>query len=160
MRRAHATLPGVVLAFIVASTTLGGGRSLPVLLTGAAITAALAVLAVQWIKDRTRLPEDTAIASVLSVAYGLGMVLLSVAQTMPQGGQAGLEKFLLGATAGMLLSEAQLIAGCALLIALAAVLLFKELKLAAFDPGFAKAAGFSVRRLDMRADGAWSWRWW
>jgi manganese/zinc/iron transport system permease protein len=145
----HATLPGVVLAFLIGSWLVGNGRALPLLLAGAAVTAILAVLAVQWIKDHTRLPEDAAIASVLSVAYGIGMVLLSLAQGLPQGGQAGLEKFLLGSTAGMLLGEAQLIAACALGIAIVAALLFKELKLAAFDPEFAEAAGFPVRRLDL-----------
>jgi manganese/zinc/iron transport system permease protein len=145
----HATLPGVVLAFMLGTWLFGAGRSLPLLLTGAAIAAVLAVLAVQWIKDRTRLPEDTAIASVLSVAYGLGMVLLSIAQVMPQGGQAGLEKFLLGATAGMLAGEAQLIAACALAVVLAVAALFKELGLAAFDAEFAAATGHDVRRLDL-----------
>lgn len=145
----HATLPGVVVAFMLGTWLVGDGRALPILLAGAAVAAGLAVLAVQWIKDRTRLPEDTAIASVLSVAYGLGMVLLSVAQVMPQGGQAGLEKFLLGATAGMLASEAQLIAACALLVALVVGALFKELAVAAFDPEFAQATGHDVRRLDL-----------
>ncbi len=145
----HATLPGVVAAFMVGTWLIGSGRSLPLLLTGAAVAAVLAVLAVQWIRDRTRLPEDTAIASVLSVAYGLGMVLLSIAQVMPQGGQAGLEKFLLGATAGMLASEALLIAACALAVALLVAAFFKELGVAAFDPEFAAATGHDMRRLDL-----------
>ena len=145
----HATLPGVVLAFMAGTWLLGSGRSLPLLLAGAAVTAVLAVLAVQWIRDRTRLPEDAAIASVLSVGYGLGMVLLSLAQVMPQGGQAGLEKFLLGATAGMLESEAWLIGLCAAGIALAAAFLFKELGAVAFDPLYAEASGIPVRRLDL-----------
>jgi manganese/zinc/iron transport system permease protein len=145
----HATLPGVVTAFLLGTWLTGSGHALPLLLAGAAVTAVLAVLAVQWIKDRTRLPEDAAIASVLGVAYGLGMVLLSIAQTLPQGGQAGLETFLLGATAGMLQSEALLIAGCAVVVATLAGLLFKELGLVAFDSEFAAASGFGVRRLDL-----------
>ncbi len=58
---------------------------------------------VEWIIRRTRLAEDAAIGAVLSVFFGFGIVLLTVIQTMSSGRQAGLESFLLGSTAGMLL---------------------------------------------------------
>lgn len=93
---AHATLPGVGLAFI-AMTALGlDGRWLPGLLLGSAISAFLGLLTVQWLVSRTRLSEDAAIGAVLSVFFAFGIVLLTVIQTLPSGGQAGLEGFLLG----------------------------------------------------------------
>ena len=99
---AHATLPGVGLAFI-AMTLMGlDGRFLPGLLIGSAATALLGLASVQWLVSRTRLSEDAAIGSVLSVFFGFGIVILTVIQTMSTGGQAGLEGFLLGSTAGML----------------------------------------------------------
>lgn len=145
----HATLPGVVAAYIVGVTLLGVGRSLPLLLVGAALGAWLGILAVTWITERTRLPEDAAIGTVLSTFYGLGLVLLSWVQTMRAGGQAGLEKFLLGNTAGMLRSEAELITVAALLVTGVALAFFKELRLVAFDAEFARAKGWSVARLDL-----------
>ncbi|HET6468859.1 MAG TPA: metal ABC transporter permease [Geminicoccaceae bacterium] len=145
----HATLPGVVLAFMAGVWLLGDGRHLSLLLLGAAASAGLGLLLVQWIRDHTRLPEDAAIATVLSVFYGLGMVLLSIAQTMRTGGQAGLEKFLLGSTAGMLISEAQLIALGALVVAGTALLFFKELGAICFDPDYARARGWNVAALDL-----------
>ncbi len=90
---------------------LGGeGRALPGLLLGAGLTALLGLLAVQGLTRRTRLPEDAAIGAVLSVFYGAGVVILTIIQTMSAGRQAGLEGFLLGATAGMLWTDAVLIA--------------------------------------------------
>jgi manganese/zinc/iron transport system permease protein len=145
----HATLPGVGLGFIVAVTLGLPGRSLPFLLGGAAITAILAGLAIQLIRDRTRLPEDTAIASVLAAFFALGIVLLTVIQTLRTGGQAGLDIYLLGATAGMLQHEAIVLGIFSIVVAAIIALLFKELVLVAFDTEFATAHGFPVRAIDM-----------
>ncbi|MEQ9042164.1 MAG: iron chelate uptake ABC transporter family permease subunit [Silicimonas sp.] len=146
---AHATLPGVGLAFIV-MTLLGlDGRWLPGLLAGSAVTALLGLVAVQWLASRTRLSEDAAIGAILSVFFGFGIVILTVIQTMTTGGQAGLEGFLLGSTAGMLYSDAVLIAvGGALVMALVLVLR-RPMTMVAFDAGFAAASGIRLNRMDL-----------
>jgi manganese/zinc/iron transport system permease protein len=145
----HATLPGIVLAFMVGTSLGWTTRSLPLLLTGAALSGAAGVLAVQLVTRFTRLTEDTAIAAVLSVSFGLGVLLLSYAQGMDAGGQAGLQTFILGQTAGMTRAEAQTIAVLAAGAALAVALLFKEFRLLCFDPGFAQGLGWPVFRLDL-----------
>lgn len=145
----HATLPGIVLAFMVGASLGWTTRSLPLLLTGAALSGAAGVLAVQLVTRFTRLTEDTAIAAVLSVSFGLGVLLLSYAQGMDAGGQAGLQTFILGQTAGMTRAEAQTIAVLAAGAALAVTLLFKEFRLLCFDPGFARGLGWPVFRLDL-----------
>jgi manganese/zinc/iron transport system permease protein len=107
---AHSTLPGVGLAFIAMVIAGGDGRNLGGLLLGSAVSATIGLLLVEWIARRTRLAEDAAIGAVLSVFFGFGIVLLTIIQTMPSGKAAGLESFLLGATAGMLFHEALAIA--------------------------------------------------
>ncbi|WP_057464905.1 metal ABC transporter permease [Pseudovibrio sp. POLY-S9] len=144
----HATLPGVALAFIIAQVYFDSGRSLPVLLFGAALSAGVGVLAVDWIKTHTRLTEDAAIGTVLSTFFAVGMVLLTIIQSMSIAGQAGLEGFLLGATSGMLKSEALTISVAAALVGLAVVLRMKEFSLLCFDESFAAACGYNVRWLD------------
>src|SRR5690606_15990811 len=67
---AHATLPGVGIAFIVMVALGGDGRSLPGLLLGSAVSTGIGLLMVQWIATRTRLAEDAAIGAVLSVFFG------------------------------------------------------------------------------------------
>lgn len=145
----HATLPGVVLAFMAGSALGLSSRNLPLLLAGAAASGALAVWLVHLLSHHTRLTEDTAIAAVLGVSFGLGVVLLSVAQRLPTGGQAGLGTFILGQTAGMTEGEVWTMAGLAALAILASVALFKEFRLICFDPDFARGLGWPVQRLDL-----------
>lgn len=149
----HATLPGVGLAFMAMVALGGDGRALAGLLIGAALSAGLGLLAVQGLTNRTRLGEDAAIGAVLSVFFGAGIVLLTVIQTMQSGQQAGLEGFLLGSTAGMLQSEAMLLAIAAALVIALVWLLHRPLTLAAFDPGYAEATGWRLGLIDLATMG-------
>ena len=150
---AHATLPGIGIAFLV-MTSLGlDGRSLAGLLIGAAASAGFGLLFLQWLTSRTRLGEDAAIGAILSVFFGFGIVLLTVIQSMRTGQQAGLEGFLLGSTAGMLRSDAILLAVSAAIVCALVILLRRPFTILAFDPGFAQATGGHVGRLDLAAMG-------
>lgn len=146
---AHATLPGVGLAYIVMVMLGGEGRSLPGLLLGSALSAGAGLLAVQWLVARTRLAEDAAIGAVLSVFFGFGIVLLTVIQNMSRGYQAGLEGFLLGSTAGMLFQDALLIAAGGALAVAFTFLFRRPMTITAFDPEFAATAGIDIRRMDL-----------
>ncbi|MDQ4060267.1 MAG: metal ABC transporter permease, partial [Pseudomonadota bacterium] len=149
----HATLPGIVLGFLVAAALGLGGRNLPLLLLGAALSGALGVWLVQLLTHHTRLTEDTAIGVVLSVSFGLGVALLSYAQTLSVGGQAGLKTFILGQAAAMSRAEA-LAMGALALAAVGLTLLFeKEFALLCFNPEFAQGLGWPVVRLDLLLSG-------
>jgi manganese/zinc/iron transport system permease protein len=145
----HATLPGLAAAFIIMAMVFGDGRILPGLLAGAAISAALGLFAVDWINHHTRLREDAAIGAVLSVFFGLGIVLLTIIQSLDTGHQAGIAGYLLGSTAGMLRSEAETIAIAAFVVALAVFALRRPFTLVAFDPEYAAVRGVNVRRTDL-----------
>lgn len=145
----HATLPGLVLAFIAMALLWGDGRWIPGLLIGATVSAGLGLLAVEWMARRTRLSEDAAIGAVLSAFFGFGVVLLTVVQSLNTGGQAGLSGFLVGSTASMLRSEAETIAISAALIGLAVFALRRPFTLVAFDPGYAATRGLSLRATDL-----------
>ncbi len=145
----HSTLPGLALAFIVVGLVQGDGRLLPALLLGAAASAALGLWAVQTISAHTRLGEDAAIGAVLSTFFAFGVVLITVIQSMAVTGQSGLTSYLVGATAGMLISEAQLIAACALGLLLAMVVWRRDLLLLCFDADFARTQGLNTWRLDL-----------
>ncbi|MEO9649458.1 MAG: metal ABC transporter permease [Roseobacter sp.] len=145
----HATLPGVGLAFMVMVLMGGDGRNLIGLLAGAAISAGIGLLVVHWLSTRTRLAEDAAIGAVLSVFFGVGIVFLTIIQSMNAGRQAGLEGFLLGSTAGMLRSDALTIALASALTLALVLLLRRPLTLASFDPQFAAATGQDVPKTDL-----------
>ena len=146
---AHATLPGVGLAFMAMVALGGDGRALAGLLAGSALSAWAGLLAVEWMTRRTRLTEDAAIGAVLSVFFGVGVVLLTVIQTMTAGRQAGLEEFLLGATAGMLFRDAAVIAAGGAAAVAATWALRRPMTLVAFDAEYAAATGVDVRRTDL-----------
>jgi manganese/zinc/iron transport system permease protein len=138
---AHATLPGVGIAFLVMVALGGEGRFLPGLLLGAGLSALLGLWGLQSLVRGTRLPEDAAIGIVLSTFYGAGIVLLTYIQGLGAGRQAGLEGFLLGSTAGMLREDVLLIAWGGALVIAALVALRRLLVMVAFDPGYAQVMG-------------------
>ena len=102
----------------------------------------------EWISRRTRLSEDAAIGAILSVFFGMGIVLLTVIQAMSSGRQAGLESFLLGSTAGMLFQDAVVIALGGSLAVLATWVMRRPMTLVAFDAEFAAASGVNVPAVD------------
>ena len=130
----HATLPGVCIAFLLMAFLGGDGRNLTGLLLGSAVSAGVGLWCMNWLTRNTRLAEDAAIGAVLSVFFGFGIVLLTVIQTLGIGRQAGLEGFLLGSTAGMLYSDAVVIAAGGALALLLILLTRRPMTLGAFDP--------------------------
>lgn len=144
----HATLPGIVLAFM-AATLLGlDGRSLPILLAGAAATGLLGMAFITLITRTTKLKDDAALAIVLGVFFGIGVALLSMAGRMPGAQAAGLMGFIYGKTASMLLADAVLIGASGIVACAACGLLFKEFALLCFDEPFARSLGWPALRLD------------
>ncbi|MGB7158447.1 MAG: iron chelate uptake ABC transporter family permease subunit [Tepidisphaeraceae bacterium] len=145
----HATLPGIGLAFIIATGLGINAKSLPVLLTGAVVTGVAGVLCILLIRNFTRIKEDAALGIVLSTFFGLGVAVLGVIQKMRTGSAAGLESFIYGKTASMLSSDAWLIGSAALVVAVLCALLFKEFTLLCFDGAFARTEGWPVALLDL-----------
>ncbi|GIV89952.1 MAG: zinc ABC transporter permease [Chloroflexus sp.] len=140
----HAALPGIALAFL-----LTGQRDPLILLIGAAIAASVAALWLLAIVRTTPIKDDAALALVLAVFFGFGMVLLSYLQRQPTTAQAGLKSFLFGQAAALV--ERDLWAMLALGgPALAFIIIFwPHVKLISFDPDFARSLGLPVRRFEI-----------
>lgn len=149
----HAMLPGVVIAFLVFAS-VGLGKSLPILLCGAAIMAIVAMGAVMGLRRLTALGDDAIMAIILGSFFGLGALLLGVAIQSPTGNQAGLESFIYGKAASMTRADLWLIIGGAVAVLGVVAVLFKELRLLCFDEAFAGSIGRSVSALDALLLGA------
>lgn len=140
----HAALPGVVLIFI-----LTGQKSPAVLMLGAALACGAGVLLILAITRHTRLREDASMGIILSVFFGFGLMWLTWLQRSGTAGQAGLNSFLFGQAATLLMSDVivmSLFGGVALLVL---VLFWKEFKLLSFDRDFGAGLGFPMQRLDI-----------
>ncbi len=145
----HATLPGIVIAFLAGHWLTGEGRTFWLLLAGATLSAALGLWLVNRIRTGTRLEEDAAIGIVLSTFFAAGIVLLTLVQSLNLPQQAGLSGYLLGSTAGMLRAEAEAIAMLAAGVVVLVFLLRNVLFVVAFDENYAAARGLDIARIDM-----------
>ncbi len=147
---AHASLPGVALAFIFLEVVSPGtGRSLTGLLAGAVVAGFLGILSTVAIRRYTRIKEDAALAIVLSVFFGLGIALFTVVQNLPTGNAAGLHHFIYGKAASMVADHVRFIAAASAVVLALCVLFFKEFTVLCFDDQYAATQGWPVLRLDV-----------
>ena len=144
----HATLPGITAAFLIASALGFNARSLPILLLGATISGILGVALIHAILSHTRLREDAAIGIVLSVFFGIGVVLLSVIQSTATSSAAGLNHFIYGQTAAMLTNDAIIMGTIAFVSIAIALLVMKEITIVCFNESFAKVTGIHTGFID------------
>ncbi|NHN30064.1 metal ABC transporter permease [Paenibacillus agricola] len=139
----HAALPGICITFM-----LTGSKSIFLFLIGAAVAGIVATFGIGYITRNSRIKQDSALAIVLSVFFGIGIVLLTQIQHSGSGNQSGLDKFLFGQAASMVQSDVIIISVISILLIGICTLLFKEFKLVSFDPGFARGMGFPVPFLE------------
>jgi manganese/iron transport system permease protein len=128
----HAVLPGVVLAYIV-GIPLGIGAF------AAGMTCALSV---GYLKENSRIKEDTVMGVVFAGLFGLGIVLYTSIQT-----DVHLDHILFGDILGV--SQGDLIQTGLIALFVTAIVLAKwrDLLLFTFDPQQAGAIGLPVRWL-------------
>ncbi len=141
---AHAALPGICLAFM-----LTGLRTPLVLMAGAAITGWAGTLLIIKVVQETRISEDSALGIVLSVFFGLGIVLLTHIQHSNNANQAGLDRYLFGQAATLVQSHVVTMAILGGVALLCVGLLYKEFKILSFDPEFAASIGYPVGKLNI-----------
>lgn len=140
---AHAALPGICIAFM-----LTGVKSVGYFMLGAIVAGMIATLGISFITRHSRIKPDAAMGIVLSLFFGIGIVLLTQIQHSSYGNQSGLDKFLFGQAASMTANDVYTMAGVAIALVVLCALLFKEFKLISFDSGYARGLGFSVATLE------------
>ncbi|GAA4126420.1 metal ABC transporter permease [Aminobacter aganoensis] len=128
----HAVLPGVVLAYIA-------GIPLAIGAFAAGMTCALAT---GYLKQNSRIKEDTVMGIVFSGMFGLGIVLYTKIQT-----DVHLDHILFGDMLGVSWSDVGQTAVIALIATGAIGIFRRDLLLHAFDPQHAQAIGLPVRLL-------------
>lgn len=140
----HSALPGVVMAFI-----LLGNKNTEFLLLGALVSGLLATLSITAIVRHTRVKFDSALALVMSVFFGLGLVLLTYVQKIPNSNQAGLKRFIFGQASTLLQRDIIVMIICGFVLLALVLVFWKEFKLFTFDSDFAQSLGFSAKNLNL-----------
>jgi len=86
---------------------------------------------------------------ILAVFYGLGIMLLTIANRSFGGNQSGLDSFIYGQAASMVKSDVMTMLVLAFVVLLVVFLAYKEWKIFLFDPQFAKGIGLSIRGMSI-----------
>lgn len=140
----HAALPGIVLAFLLTRS-----KEPIVLMLGAIAAGLTGTLLLIRIVGSTRIKYDSALGFILSVFFGLGLMLLTFVQRLPDASQAGLDKFLFGQAATLLQRDVVTMLVLGSIVFVLVAIFWKEFKLLTFDPEYASSLGFPVRGLDI-----------
>lgn len=142
----HAVLPGLAIAFLVT----GDRASLP-MFVGAAATGVLTAFFTQWIHRFASVDQGAAMGVVFTTLFAIGLVIIVRAADHvdldPGCVLYGAIEFTPLDTVRVgtwAVPRAALVNGAVLLVNIAVIaLLFKELRLSAFDPELAATLGFS-----------------
>ena len=140
----HAALPGIVLAYLFT-----GEKSSFVLLSGAIVCGILGSYFVNDIVKNSRLKTDTALGIILSVFFGIGMMLLTYAQSLEDANQAGLDKYLFGQASTLMQKDVLLMLGFLIPSLLLVFTFWKEIKIFLFDAEYAQTLDIPVRKINL-----------
>ncbi len=140
----HAALPGIAIAFL-----LTGAKNSNILLLGALISGLIGTFWIRGIIKKTHLKSDTALGLILSLFFGFGMLLLTFIQKQPNANQAGLDKYLFGQAATLLISDVWLMAIVTSACLIVLLLFWKEFKILLFDADYTKTLGFNTKFIDI-----------
>ncbi|NRB75289.1 MAG: metal ABC transporter permease [Verrucomicrobiales bacterium] len=146
----HAVLPGLAIAFIITGTR----ASVPMFI-GAAAAGVLTAVFTQWISKLGNVDRGAAMGIVFTTLFAVGLLLIRQAADNvdidPDCVLHGSIEFTpldTVAIGNLFIPRAAIVNGSVLLLNLAIIIvLFKELKLSAFDPDLADTLGFSSRFL-------------
>jgi len=140
----HSVLPGICAAFLFSGT-----KNVPLLIVGAFISGWLAIVIIDFITRNSKIKKDAAISVVLTVFFGLGIVLLTYIQHNGYASQSGLESFIFGNAAALIGNDVIVFSIIAIILVLTVLAFFKEFTITAFDEPFAKTIGLPVGKLEL-----------
>ncbi|MGO2111918.1 MAG: metal ABC transporter permease [Pseudoclavibacter sp.] len=145
----HAALPGTLVAFLCAVVVFGvDGRNMLGLVIGAVVTGTLAALAANGIARVSKIRIDTAMAVVLTITFGAGMLLLRIIANGSFPGKGGIQDYLFGNASVITVNDlltSVAVGGVAIAIMLVC---WKEFALRTFDPDHASVLGLGGRLVD------------
>ena len=139
----HSILPGICLAFIISGT-----KNSIFLTLGAFTTGWISLFLINIIHKKSKIKEDAAIAIILSIFFGTGVVLLTIIQQSGNPNQVGLHSFLFGKAASLLKKDIIIFIFISIAIVFSIIIFFNELFIITFDRNFAISIGMPIKHLE------------
>lgn len=139
----HATYPGVVLSVVFAALFFpySDDGAAWLILLGAFLSGLLGLSVIGHLEKRLKISSDAALCFVLSIFFGVGVLIASRLQVTHALWFRQIQIYLFGQAATMVDSHIFLYGALAFGVLLAIVLLFRYLEILYFDPEFAKTLG-------------------
>jgi manganese/zinc/iron transport system permease protein len=146
----HAAYPGVVLAVLSMAIFFPLASDLLALaiLIGAFLTSLLGLWAIEKMVRRFRVKNDAALCFVLSVFFGVGVLIASRLQFTHALWYKTVQIFLYGQAATMTDIHILIYALLALLLSSVLILLYRQIEMVIFDRDFSKTTGVAVSLVD------------
>lgn len=149
----HASYPGVILGAILAASSVdvySDHYSLSILsVSGAFLFALLGYYLIHFLETRWRIRSDSALCFVLSLFFGVGILLASYIQFSHSAIYKQSLSYLYGQAATMNDKHIALYGVLSLLVSGMILMFYKEIKVLTFDRDYAHAIGLKVHLVDM-----------
>jgi manganese/zinc/iron transport system permease protein len=139
---AHSMLPGIAMAFM-----LTGVKDPIYLLIGAIISGWVSIYLMDYITNNSKVKADASLAIILTVFFGLGMMLLVSIQHTDIADKSGLDHYIFGKAAAMTDKDAYIFGTISIIIMALIALFYKELKLLCFNAEFSTVLGLPNKTL-------------
>lgn len=130
----HGVLPGVAIAYVL---------GLPIAV-GAFVSGLLCVWGIGWVKQQTRVKEDTVIGVLFTGFFAVGLILLSRIES-----DVHLMHILFGSLLGITFEDLKQLLGIAGLVLAVVLIKQRDLRLFCFDVDYAKSIGLNTTILHL-----------
>lgn len=148
----HATYPGVILGalfFAVYVSSDAGHPLLPVyIMGGAALTSFCGIWSIHYLEKKLHIKNDAALCFVLSVYFGIGVLLASQMQFTYTLFYKQVQVYLWGQTATMTDVHVIIYSVLFFVVSLPLFIFYKEIKASTFDRTWSQAMGLPVLWVD------------
>ena len=142
----HAATPGVMLGFLFGSVVLHvDGRSLWIIVLGACLSGALAAVTADRIAVTTRVGIDAAMAVMLALFFGAGLVLLRMIERSNVRHRGGLKDYFFGNASLLTTADVRTVALLAIVMTAALIVGYRALAVHTIDPVAGSVAGVNAR---------------
>ena len=146
----HAAYPGIVGSALFASLifkTPGADEGMSVIL-GAFLSASLGLFLISFLQKKVSLHSDAALCMILSLFFGVGVLLASRLQVTHAVWYKQISLYLYGQAATLVDRDMAIYAVLVLITALCVFFLYRFVQWIYFDRAFAKSVGASVRKVE------------
>jgi manganese/zinc/iron transport system permease protein len=146
----HAAYPGVVLSvlFMAAFFPLSSEWLALAILVGAFLSALLGLWVIEKLESAFKVKNDAALCFVLSVFFGVGVLVASRIQITHALWYKTVQIFLYGQAATMTDIHVLLYLCLSILLAMVMIFLYRPIQMAIFDRDFSRTAGVPIRAVD------------